>query len=107
MPAMAGKKTPKEPYRGVLARGMPSRSVRPNKILEATEYDYLLTPLEVAKIFAVNVKTVGRWARAGHLPYLTTLGGHRRFRQSDIDRLLVQRDPELIGHHRPLRGPAL
>jgi excisionase family DNA binding protein len=46
----------------------------------------LLTPAEVAERFRVNPKTVTRWARAGKLHAIRTLGGHRRFRASEIDR---------------------
>jgi len=45
----------------------------------------LLTPSEVAGLFRVEVKTVGRWADAGLLPAIRTVGGHRRFRSADVD----------------------
>ena len=48
----------------------------------------LLTPSEVAALFRVNPKTVTRWARAGKLTAIRTLGGHRRFRVSEIRRCL-------------------
>ncbi len=48
----------------------------------------LLTPGEVAIMFRVNPKTVTRWARAGKLTAIRTLGGHRRFRASEIRRCL-------------------
>ena len=48
----------------------------------------LLTPGEVAVMFRVNPKTVTRWARAGKISAVRTLGGHRRFRASDIRRYL-------------------
>lgn len=44
----------------------------------------LLTPAEVAAMFRVNPKTVTRWARAGKITAVRTLGGHRRFRESEI-----------------------
>ena len=44
----------------------------------------LLTPSEVAAMFRVNPKTVTRWARAGKLNAIRTLGGHRRFKASEI-----------------------
>lgn len=47
--------------------------------------DVLLTPSEVAAMFRVCPKTVSRWARAGRLPSIRTLGGHRRFRLSEIE----------------------
>ncbi|HVE94606.1 MAG TPA: BldC family transcriptional regulator [Acidimicrobiales bacterium] len=48
----------------------------------------LLTPAEVAAMFRVSPKTVTRWARAGKLTALRTLGGHRRFRASEVRDLL-------------------
>ena len=48
----------------------------------------LLTPAEVAEMFRVNPKTVTRWARAGKITSLRTLGGHRRFRESEVRALL-------------------
>ena len=48
----------------------------------------LLTPAEVAVMFRVNPKTVTRWARAGKISAIRTLGGHRRFRTSEIRRVL-------------------
>lgn len=50
--------------------------------------DRLLKPSEVAQLFRVDPKTVGRWARSGKLPYIKTIGGHRRFRESDVRKLL-------------------
>ena len=48
--------------------------------------DRLMTPAEVAALFRVSPKTVTRWSRAGRLPAVRTLGGHRRFRASDVRR---------------------
>ncbi len=48
---------------------------------------YLRTS-EVAMMLQVSPKTVARWAKEGRLPYLATLGGHRRFPASAIDRLV-------------------
>jgi excisionase family DNA binding protein len=56
----------------------------------------LLTPGEVAIMFRVNPKTVTRWARAGKISAVRTLGGHRRFRASEIRRFLEEiQDVEL------------
>ena len=52
--------------------------------------DALLTPSEVAAMFRVNPKTVTRWARAGKISAIRTLGGHRRFRESEIRQFLEQ-----------------
>lgn len=50
--------------------------------LEKSEY---LTPGEAAEVLHVSPKTISRWANRGLLPYLVTLGGHRRFRREDIE----------------------
>lgn len=55
-----------------------------NDLNELAQSDTLLTPAEVAALFRVNPKTVTRWARAGKLNAIRTLGGHRRFRASEI-----------------------
>jgi excisionase family DNA binding protein len=48
----------------------------------------LLTPSEVAAMFRVDPKTVTRWAKAGKLSAIRTLGGHRRYRESEVRALL-------------------
>ena len=50
----------------------------------------LLTPSEVAAMFRVNPKTVTRWAHAGRISYIKTLGGHRRFRADEIRKLVSE-----------------
>jgi len=50
----------------------------------------LLTPSEVASMFRVSPKTVTRWARAGKLKAIRTLGGHRRFRAGEVREVLSQ-----------------
>lgn len=52
--------------------------------------DALLTPSEVAALFRVNPKTVTRWARSGKITAIRTLGGHRRFRASEVRQYLEQ-----------------
>jgi excisionase family DNA binding protein len=52
------------------------------------ESEVLLTPSEVASLFRVDPKTVTRWAKAGKLTAIRTLGGHRRYRQSEVLGLL-------------------
>ena len=54
--------------------------------------EQLLTPSEVAAMFRVNPKTVTRWARAGKISAIRTLGGHRRFKASEIRKFLEQVD---------------
>lgn len=48
----------------------------------------LLTPAEVASLFRVDPKTVTRWAKSGKLSSIRTLGGHRRYRESEVRGLL-------------------
>jgi len=62
----------------------------PVEMADETHADALLTPAEVAALFRVNPKTVTRWARAGKITAIRTLGGHRRFRASEIRRCLEQ-----------------
>lgn len=50
--------------------------------------DALLTPAEVAALFRVDPKTVTRWAKAGKLSSIRTLGGHRRYRADEVQKFL-------------------
>ncbi len=52
--------------------------------------DQLLTPAEVAAMFRVDPKTVTRWAKAGKLTSVRTLGGHRRYLHSEVKALLAR-----------------
>jgi excisionase family DNA binding protein len=55
--------------------------------------DRLLTPAEVAALFRVDPKTVTRWAKTGRLWSTRTLGGHRRYRESEVQNLLGETGP--------------
>jgi excisionase family DNA binding protein len=50
--------------------------------------DRLLTPAEVAMAFRVDPKTVTRWAASGRITSVKTPGGHRRYREAEINALL-------------------
>ena len=52
-----------------------------------SDSEALLTPAEVAALFRVDPKTVTRWANEGKLTTLRTLGGHRRYRESEVRNL--------------------
>ena len=56
--------------------------------LSASGQENLLTPAEVAGLFRVDPKTVTRWAKAGKLTSIRTLGGHRRYKESEVKALL-------------------
>ena len=43
-----------------------------------------MTPGEVATLFRVDPKTVTRWADAGKLTAIRTIGGHRRYHASEV-----------------------
>jgi predicted site-specific integrase-resolvase len=60
------------------------------------EMEQLLTPAEVAALFRVDPKT--RWAKAGKLTCIRTLGGHRRYRAGEVQALL-----EIQGPTRPVQ----
>lgn len=55
---------------------------------EEVPVEALLTPAEVANMFRVDPKTVTRWAKAGKLTSIRTLGGHRRYREAEVRGLL-------------------
>jgi excisionase family DNA binding protein len=53
----------------------------------APETPSYLHTAEVADILHVSPKTVSRWAKEGKLPFLRTLGGHRRYPAAEIRQL--------------------
>jgi excisionase family DNA binding protein len=61
--------------------------------LSVTNQEKLLTPAEVASLFRVDPKTVTRWAKAGKLTSIKTLGGHRRYKESEVRKLLKSITP--------------
>lgn len=65
-------------------------------MIELTEQrprrERLLTPAEVADVFAVCVRTVIVWASTNRLPYVRTPGGQYRFRPTDVDAMVVGAD---------------
>lgn len=63
---------------------MTEQDKQPTQEAPMRRRDGLLTPGEVAAMFRVDPKTVTRWAKAGKLKAIRTLGGHRRFRESEV-----------------------
>ncbi len=55
--------------------------------------DPLMTPGEVAALFRVTTKTVGRWARSGRLRCIRTPHGRLRFVRSDMEALVADHLP--------------
>jgi excisionase family DNA binding protein len=56
----------------------------------APELPRYLRAAEVAAILQVSHTTVSRWATEGRLPFLRTLGGHRRYPAAEIRQLAEQ-----------------
>jgi excisionase family DNA binding protein len=61
-------------------------ATQPSGNAATTDPSYLRTA-EVAEILSVSPKTVSRWAKEGKLPFLRTLGGHRRYPEAKIREL--------------------
>jgi len=59
-----------------------------------------LASSDVARMLHVSPKTVSRWAKEGKLPFILTLGGHRRYPQGEIEALLPS-----LGHSTNGIGP--
>lgn len=57
--------------------------------MNMSNHEELMTPGQVAKLFAVDPKTVSRWANSGKITTVKTLGGHRRFRAAEIRAMLA------------------
>ena len=66
--------------------------------LSVSAQEKLLTPSEVATLFRVDPKTVTRWAKAGKLTSIKTLGGHRRYRESEVKALLKSKLGDSASH---------
>jgi len=62
------------------------------------EPDDFLTVNEAARVLRVSATTVRNWAADGRLEEHRTVGGHRRFRASDVQRLARS----VVPHAKPL-----
>jgi len=51
----------------------------------------LLTPAQVGLLLGISPITVRFWAKKGRLKFITTPGGHRRFKRSQIEALVGSR----------------
>jgi len=70
---------------------MARKYLPPNTLILEQRRDPLLTSAEVAKLFHVKRDTVKHWAAMGKIRHSKTLGGHLRFRRSDVERLIEER----------------
>ncbi len=75
--------------------------------ISSSNQEKLLTPAEVAALFRVDPKTVTRWAKAGKLTSIRTLGGHRRYRESEVNALLKSIAPSATQNTQRLGGNQL
>lgn len=73
--------------------GRGTAKAKPKHLATGTGVPDLLTPGEVAKVFGVDPKTVTKWATAGKLSCIRTIGGHRRYKTAEIRALLAPATP--------------
>lgn len=55
--------------------------------------EYLM-PGQIARKYGVSTKTVTRWAKAGKLPHIRTIGGHRRYSAKAVEQLMTGKTGE-------------
>lgn len=72
----------------------------PDTTFDPLNGDRLLTPGEVAALFRLTPKTIGRWAANGWIVATRTPGGHRRYRESEVRALLDCPADVKAGHPR-------
>lgn len=58
------------------------------KVEQPKPEERLLLPAEVGALFRVNPKTVTRWVALRKIGATKTLGGHHRFHESEVRKLL-------------------
>jgi excisionase family DNA binding protein len=56
----------------------------PNRPTRQLSDDRYLRAAQVAELLHVSPKTVSRWAKEGRLPFIRTLGAHRRYPEREI-----------------------
>jgi excisionase family DNA binding protein len=79
--------TPAGPIRALTGFGLEKgRAVAAQR--KGSEAPSYLRPAEVADLLSVSPKTVSRWAKEGKLPFMKTLGGHRRYPEAEIRELV-------------------
>lgn len=66
----------------------------PDENDEVADWGRTLAPREVAAIFGVGVPTITRWADEDRFVVKRTLGGRRRFLESDVVEKFINGWPE-------------
>ena len=72
-----------------------------NRPAAAGDSDWL-TLGQAAKYLGVAQSTIRRWSDEGRVPAFYTPGGHRRYRQADLDRFLESSGPNAVTSPAPL-----
>jgi excisionase family DNA binding protein len=62
-----------------------------SEIAENAEVSRLLLPAEAAGRLGVDTRTLASWDRAGKITAQRTLGGQRRYRESEVTALAARR----------------
>ncbi len=94
MPPVLGKPATMTAFRGSVQPGLLLNEVVGNMPERNRNRGGYLTAQEVAVIFHVGPKTVARWAKQGKLPFMRTLGGHRRYPAEVIQALARELETE-------------
>jgi len=71
-----------------------------NEIYTTEKY---LTPTQVGEILKVAPVTVRAWALDGRLQFMTTPGGHRRFKKTDIEQFARDHGVNLPSENKEMR----
>lgn len=61
-----------------------------NGVPTADEAPEWLRLADAVRILDASETTVRRWAQAGHIRFIRTPGGQRRFRREDVERIARQ-----------------
>jgi excisionase family DNA binding protein len=89
---------------------MPARGQHPDQPLPPDQTDERwLTINEACTLLGVDQTTLRRWSDAGRIPVFRTVGGHRRYAESDV-RALIDHGRQRAGRRMPtadvIRPPA-
>ena len=58
--------------------------MKPDEPQHHEDAKHLLTPKHAAAILQITPRTLARWAQSGRIGAAKTVGGHRRYRTSEI-----------------------